>query len=126
MVLAVSPGVACFTHLNPVSSVAGGVDPGRGAERLLSRGPATKKRFRSHFLDGCGLGAKCGNRDRSLLRPGFNAWFFGGRFHACSDGEDAGVGQASFGGDGVEPGLDFLGASDCYKSIAFNRFRGDE
>ena len=42
----------------------------RGAERLSERlterffgmGPDAEKRIRSHGLEGCGLGAKCGNR----------------------------------------------------------------
>ena len=50
------------------SSVAGVADPGRGAERLTERlfgtGPDAKKRFRSHCLEGCGLGANYGNRGR--------------------------------------------------------------
>jgi hypothetical protein len=49
-----------------VSSVAGGADPGRGAERLSERlfggEPDSNQRFRSHCLEGCGLGAKCENR----------------------------------------------------------------
>jgi hypothetical protein len=49
-----------------VSSVAGGADPGRGAERFSERffggEPAANQLFRSHCLEGCGLGAKCGNR----------------------------------------------------------------
>jgi hypothetical protein len=51
-----------------VSSVAGGADPGRGAERFSERffgGELdTNQLFRSHCLEGCGLWAKCGNRDQ--------------------------------------------------------------
>ena len=49
-----------------VFSVAGGADPGRGAERLSERlfgwEPAANQWFRSHYLEGCGLSAKCENR----------------------------------------------------------------
>ena len=46
--------------------MAGGADPGRGAERLserlLCREPAANQLFRSYCLEGCGLSAKCENR----------------------------------------------------------------
>ena len=49
-----------------VSFVAGGADPGRGAERFSERlfggEPDSNQWIRSHRLEGCGLGAKCGNR----------------------------------------------------------------
>ena len=46
-----------------VSSVAGGADSGRDAERLFERlfggEPDSNQRFRSQWLEGCSLGAKC-------------------------------------------------------------------
>jgi hypothetical protein len=48
------------------ATVAGGADPGSGAERLSERRfgggeTAANQRFRSHCLEGCGLSANCGN-----------------------------------------------------------------
>ena len=65
--------LAVFLHFSfqlstfSFSSVAGGADPGRGAERFSERRfgggeTAANQLFRSHCLEGCGLSANCGNR----------------------------------------------------------------
>ena len=81
-----------FYPVGKAATVAGGADPGRGAERftegLLCGEPAANQRFRSHYLEGCGLSANCGNRGQRpqlqwrlcRLICGFVAGFFPIRF----------------------------------------------
>jgi hypothetical protein len=45
-----------------VSFVAGGADPGRGAERLSERFFLDESVAANQWIEGCGLGAKCENR----------------------------------------------------------------
>jgi hypothetical protein len=42
----------------------------RLSERLFGMGPDAKKRFRSHYLEGCGTKAKCVNRGRRTRPAG--------------------------------------------------------
>jgi hypothetical protein len=65
-----SGGLAAWLVVSDAGfSVAGGADPGSGAERLAERlvggAPAANQRFRSHCLEGCGseITFKSGRRD---------------------------------------------------------------
>ena len=85
-----------FYPVGKAATVAGGADPGRGAERfsegLLCGEPAANQRFRSHYLEGCGLSANCGNRGQRpqlqwrlcRLICGFVAGFFQSAFPLAS------------------------------------------